>query len=350
MKQQRPSRATIRAVAERAGVSIATVSRVVNGLHDKTGDATIRRVLDAVAVLGYRTQSAGRTLRQRESRIVGVLVANLANPAMAAIAASIEAALRDAGYVMALCDTHEKPDIQDEYLAEMEAQAACGIVMVVAVPSPKLDALRAAGQPLVFVNRRDPAGDASAFVGIDDFAAGRELARYVAARTDLRPVGLVHASLAFSAGALRAAGFQHGMAEFGVADVPYASYASANHLEIGYHGLGDLLARREPPRFVVCLSDLLAYGAYRRACEARLRVGEDIIFASFDDNPLNDWIAPWLSAIRIPFAAFGPAVVATLGELLAGEAAKIRLLAHHLELRDGGMAETPAATGPIARE
>ena len=95
MKQPRPARASIRAVAERAGVSIATVSRVVNGMHDKARDATVRRVLDAVAELGYRTQSAGRTLRQREGRIVGVLVANLANPAMAAIAAAIEAALRE---------------------------------------------------------------------------------------------------------------------------------------------------------------------------------------------------------------------------------------------------------------
>jgi LacI family transcriptional regulator len=336
MKQPRPARASIRAVAERAGVSIATVSRVVNGMHDKARDATVRRVLDAVAELGYRTQSAGRTLRQRESRIVGVLVANLANPAMAAIAASIEAALRDAGYVMALCDTHEKADIQDEYLAEMEAQAACGIVMVVAVPSRKLDLLRAAGPPLVFVNRRDPAGGTSAFVGIDDFAAGRELAIRLAGREELRPVGLVHASLAFSAGALRADGFERGMAELGVAELPFASYPSASHLEIGYHGLGELLARPQPPRLVVCLSDLLAYGAYRRACEAGLRVGDDIVLASFDDNPLNDWIAPWLSAVRIPFAAFGPAVVDVLGDLLAGRPAATRLLAHRLELRGRG--------------
>lgn len=327
--------ASITSVAERAGVSISTVSRVINGVEKRASDATARRVMESVAALGYRPQSAGRALRQGASRIVGVLVANLGNPAMAAIAASIEAALRDAGFVMALCDTHERTEIQDEYLAEMEAQLARGIVMVVAVPSPKLDAMRAARWPLVFVNRRDPGAARSAFVGIDDYAAGCDLAGHVLARSPADPPAVIHASLAFSAGALRLRGVQDRLAEAGFkrSQIEKRTANTPVHLEIGYRAMGELLALAPRPRSVVCLSDLLAYGAYRRACEAGLRVPDDVALYAFDDNPLNDWIAPWLNAVHLPYAHFGPAVVASLRELLGAKRATQRLLPHEVVLR-----------------
>jgi LacI family transcriptional regulator len=326
---------SIESVAERAGVSISTVSRVVNGVEKRASDATARRVMEAVGALGYRPQSAGRALRQRESRIVGVLVANLSNPAMAAIAASIEAALRDAGYVMALCDTHERAEIQDEYLSEMEAQLARGIVMVVAVPSPKLDAMRASGRPLVFVNRRDPGADDSAFVGIDDFAAGRDLAEHLLEGPPGAAPAVIHASLAFSAGALRLGGVEERLLEAGFkrSQIAKRTAKTTAHLEIGYQAMGQLLALSPRPRNVVCLSDLLAYGAYRRVREAGLRVPDDVALYAFDDNPLNDWIAPWLSAVHMPYTRFGPAVVASLRELLDAKPATQRLLAHEMVLR-----------------
>jgi len=322
-------------VAAHAGVSIATVSRVINGIVSKASNETAARVMAAVAELGYRPQSAGRTLRQRASRIVGVLAANLTNPAMAAAAASIERVLRAAGYVMALCDTHEQPDIQDEYLAEMDAQLACGIIMLVAIPSPRLDLLRASGRPLIFVNRRDPGCSSSPYVGIDDYAAGREIAEHCLASADPGPFAVIHAALTHCAGAHRVAGFEERMAQAGMAGdaVRRATGQGLHHLEVGYDAMGRLLADGSLPRCVVCLSDLLAYGAYRSLYENGLRTPRDVRLISFDDNPLNGWIAPWLSGIRIPYSEFGPAVLATLQELLAQGWTENRLLPHELVLR-----------------
>ncbi len=328
---------SISAVARRAGVSIATVSRVMNGVENKATSETAARVHAAVAALGYRPQSVGRALRQRESRIVGVLAANLGNPAMAAAAASIELALRDAGFVMALCDTHEEPAIQDEYLAEMEAQLARGIVLLVAVPSPGLDRLRAAGRPLVFVNRRDPGDEASPFVGIDDHAAGCAVARHWLAQDKRGPFGLLHASLSFSAGQRRAAGFVAGLVADGVAeaDILRATGTGKSHLAIGHEGMGALLAAPIVPRRILCLSDLIAYGAYRRLTEAGLSVPRDVALFGFDDNPLNAWIAPWLSAVRIPYDGFGPVVVKTLAALLDKGRVETAFLDHELVIRGG---------------
>ena len=325
---------SIASVAARAGVSIATVSRVMNGVRNRAGAETVRRVREAAGALGYRPQSVGRALRNKESRIVGLLAANLGNPAMAAIAASIENALRGANYVMALCDTHERPEIQDEYLREMEAQLARAIVIAVAVPSSKLEELSASGKPLVFVGRRDPLGRSTAFVGIDDYRAGQEIGR-LCGQAGVGAPAIIHASLEFSAGKLRRDGVVDGAAKAGIQKRLIRGFTSPglDHLEIGYRAMTKLLATSPPPRVVVALSDLLAYGAYRKAIEAGLRVPDDVAFVSFDDNPLNKWIAPWLNAAGIPCEHYGEAVLALIEQGQQCDEPGERLLPFRLSLR-----------------
>jgi LacI family transcriptional regulator len=160
----RRNASSITAVAARAGVSIATVSRIMNGVQKKASARTVAKVRAAVAELDYRPSSAGRVLRHGQSRLVAVLAANLANPAMAAIAASTEAALRKRGLVMVLADTHERADLQDEYLMEMQAQRVRATVLLAAVASPRLAEVTANGEALLFVNRQSPVDEAAAFV------------------------------------------------------------------------------------------------------------------------------------------------------------------------------------------
>ena len=304
-----PAPASIGAVAERAGVSIATVSRVINGVANKASAETVQRVREAIEALGYRPMDAGRSLRQGKSRLVAVLAANLANPSMAAIAAGAEVALRNAGYVMVLADTHDRPELQDEYLLAMRAQYASGLVLLGAVESPVLKAMSADGESrLVFVNRRNPFGG-GAHVGIDNHAAGAEVARWFADR-GLREVALIHGRLFSSATAGRVEGFTCEAARVGLV-LPASRILpgdSAEHLEIGYHGMDRLLAQRRRPQAVFCTSDLIAYGAHRRAEEA----GVAFTFVGFDDSPQNAWVAPWLNAVRVPYNDYGAAIVRAL--------------------------------------
>ena len=129
-------RVSLATVAARAGVSVSTVSRIVNGETRRASAETAERVLGLVEELGYRPDPVGQALRRRRSHIVAMLAPNLDNPAMAAIAASTEAALRRAGYVTILRDTHDRADLQDEYLAAMRSQLVQGYVLVSAVRSP----------------------------------------------------------------------------------------------------------------------------------------------------------------------------------------------------------------------
>ena len=320
---------SIGAVAERAGVSIATVSRVVNGVLKKASAATEQRVRQAVEELGYRPMGAGRSLRQRQSRLVAVLAANLSNPSMAAIAAGTEVALRQAGHVMVLCDTHDSAELQDEYLLEMRAQYACGFVLLGAVASPALAAFVEAGEPLVFVNRRNPVGGGR-FVGIDNLRAGADVAHWLVAR-GRRDMALIHGPLSSSATAERVEGFRRELSARAqpLPDDRVLTSDAAEHLQIGYRGMSALLQRATLPDALFCTSDLIAYGAHRRAVEAGLEAPLTIV--GFDDNPLNPWIAPWLHAVRVPYDRYGEAIVRSLHDPQAGAI----VLPHEFVARDG---------------
>lgn len=314
------SQASLVTVAREVGVSVATVSRIVNGKSGRASVETVARVEAAIARLGYRPNPVGRALRRRASRVVAMLAPNLDNPAMAAIAVSTEAALRDAGYVMILCDTHDRAELQDEYLRAMRSQFVAGYVMVSAVRSRGLEEAIGRGDPMVFVARRNPFGG-GAYVGIDNRAAGADAADFLLKRGIERPAVLMAAQNASST-AERAAGFIERLVQRGVAadDIRRASAPGLSHIEIGYAAAGALIREGGWPQGLFCVSDLIAYGAYRLAGECGVPIPQACVVVSVDGNAINAWIAPWLESIRIPYESFGRHVVAQLRSLWSGAA------------------------------
>lgn len=324
---------SLTSVADAAGVSPATVSRIVNGDLGRASPETIERVRRIIAELGYRPNHAGRSLRRRESQIVAMLAPNLDNPAMAAIAASTENALRDAGYVMILCDTHDRPELQDEYLEAMRAQLARGYILVSAVPSPGLRAAMDRSDPLVFVNRRNPLGE-SAFVGIDNIRAGADAADYFH-DLGIRNLAVISPSTLSFPIADRLEGFLARCVEHGIPReaIRHAQGEGATHLDIGYLAMKRLVAESGWPDGLLCPSDLMAYAAYRLASETGRQIPRDCRIVGIDDNLFNAWIAPWLSSVAIPYRQFGPVVVEQLKARWSGAPATARILPHQLVRR-----------------
>lgn len=305
-------------VAQDTGVSVATVSRIVNGKNGRASAETVARVAEAIERLGYRPSPVGRALRRRTSRVVAMLSPNLDNPAMAAIAVSTEAALRKAGYVMILCDTHDRPELQDDYLQAMRDQLVAGYVLVSAVRSKGLEQTLGRGEPVVFVARRNPLGGGP-YVGIDNRAAGADAADFMLARGIERPAVLLAAENASST-AERAAGFVDRLVAQGVpaGAIRRASAPGLSHIEIGYAAARALVAGGGWPRGVLCVSDMIAYGAYRLAAESDLAVPRDCALVGVDGNAINNWIAPWLTSIRIPYETFGQHVLEQLRSQWSG--------------------------------
>jgi LacI family transcriptional regulator len=271
-------------------------------------------------------------LRRGESEVVAMLAPNLDNPAMGAIASSTEAALRDAGYVMFLCDTHDRPDLQDSYFDAMRAQSVRGYVLVGTIASPGLKALLERDEPAVLVGRRAPGGMGSApFVGIDNRAAGAEAAEFLLQSGVMRPA-LLHAGVFSSAAADRVTGFLDHLAARGIARevIPVASSDRLQHMEAGYEAAGLLAARHGWPKGMMCVSDQMAYGVWRLARERGVRIPEDCLIVGVDDNALNAWIAPWLTSVHVPYTDFGAAIVSQLKAIWAGETPADLLLPHQL--------------------
>ena len=319
-------------VAAQAGVSIATVSRIVNGETRRASPETVARVREAIKTVGYHPNQLGRALRSRESRLVAMLVANLHNPVMATIAASTEAALRQAGYVMILCDTHDRPDLQDDYLNAMRSQVVHGYVMVASQPSPGLQDFVTRGAPMVFVSRRSPFGECS-FVGSDSMAAGADAADYLLDRGIEAPT-VVFPSQESSTTRERVKGFCNRLVARGVPahQIRKAEALGASHLEIGYAAVNHFFAPHAWPRGVMCISDQVAYGVHRLARESGLQVPQDCEIVGIDGNPINAWLAPWLTSVEIPYREFGPSIVELLISLWGGERSREHLLPHRIAI------------------
>ena len=305
---------SIATVAAKAGVSIATVSRVLNRVSSKFSKATQDKVLRAIEELGYRPTVAGRTLRSGQSRLVAVLASNMSNPSMASIAAAAEVALRKSGYVMVLCDTHDRPELQDEYLKEMASHNARGVVMLGAVDSPELRQLAKKPERIVFVNRHAPVTiEEERFVGINNRQAVLDVAQWMHQRRQ-SPLALIHGDVRSSATRERVDGFVdacRGLKQ----PLPQSHICSTpgvSHLDIGYMGMKQLMAQKKPPLSVFCTSDLIAYGAHRCLHELHPGFLPLITLVGFDHSPLNDWIAPWLNGIRVPYERYGEAIVSAL--------------------------------------
>ncbi|MFM8678537.1 MAG: substrate-binding domain-containing protein, partial [Alphaproteobacteria bacterium] len=110
-----------------------------------------------------------------------------------------------------------------------------------------------------------------------------------------------------------------------------------DHLRIGYEAMGRLLALDRRPDGLFCTSDLIAFGAHRRALEAGVETPRDLVIVGFDDSPLNDWVAPWLTSVRVPYDSFGPAIARTIAGPPDADAAADIILPHLLVARGGAI-------------
>jgi LacI family transcriptional regulator len=317
-----PRPATLREVAEAAGVSIATASRVLNGITGKASPDTVARVRAAALGQAYRPLAAARDLRTGRSALVAVLAPNLANPTMATIAASIEAALSRDGIGLVLCDTHDSAGLQDGAIAAMRALRPRAMVLLGAVASPGLEALRRSGEPVIFVGRRCPGGPAP-FIGIDDRAAGAAVAHRLLAEGAQR-LAVIHGPLFSAATAARLAGFREA-AGGALAARDVLGGAGLDHLAIGEAAAQQLLAQGRLPEGLMCTSDLLAYAAHRVLEQSGAALPR---IWGFDGGPLNAWLAPWLHSVALPFQAYGIAVREWLAGAPGAEAGAI--LPHRL--------------------
>ncbi|GHF95882.1 hypothetical protein GCM10017567_08040 [Amycolatopsis bullii] len=161
----------IKDVAKRAGVSIGTVSNVVNRPH-VVAAATRSRVLSVIEELGYVRDESARQLRAGRSRVMGLLVLDLGNPFFVDVARGAEQAAHAEGLNIITCNSGQRSELEASYLAMFAEQRVRGVLLSpVATSGEALRTFRRTGTPYVFVDRKAPASEASS-VSVDDVAGG----------------------------------------------------------------------------------------------------------------------------------------------------------------------------------
>lgn len=321
---------SIRDVARRAGVSISSVSRVMNEGSGPVSPRTRAKVLKAVHELDYSPSWIGQALRGAAKDTFAMIVSNIQNNFFSAVAWEIESRLNRDGSAMLLFNTNEMAEIQDRCIDEIRSRQVAGVFMLCAVESAKLGELMAR-IPTLLINRRIATYPDAPFVGIDDRAAAGELARLVL-RDHAGRVGLIHGPATSDTSARRLDGFLAAFANAGRPIPPADRRESALSMEGGYARAVELLADG-PFDAVICGNDPIAYGLYRRCRELGLSVPGQIAVYGFDDNPLNIWLAPWLSTVSVPHLQYADAAIDRMTDLRAGRQVGETVIPYDIVLR-----------------
>jgi LacI family transcriptional regulator len=295
------SSVSIHDVARTAGVSIASVSRVLNSGSGSVSDKMRDQVLKAVDELNYSPNHMGRSLRAQKSNTYAFMLSNIQNNLFSAVAWELERLISARGAGMLLYTTNEDPDTQDMCIEDASSRQVAGIFFLCAIDSPKLRSV-VGRKSCLFINRRIADVQGVPFVGIDDYAAARDLMSTGLRRT-AGEVAVFHGPLWSDTSSRRLRGFCDAAAEAGRPLRPEHMLQSELSMESGYQLASQVLSEG---RFsaVFCGNDQIAYGVWRRCREIGIAVPADLHLYGFDDNPLNEWLAPWLSTIRVPFKAF----------------------------------------------
>ncbi|MFK8846279.1 LacI family DNA-binding transcriptional regulator [Streptomyces sp. Ac-502] len=320
-------------IAAQAGVSEATVSRVLNG---KPGvSATTRQsVLAALDVLGYERPVR---LRQRSAGLVGLITPELENPIFPAFAQVIGQALTRQGYTPVLATQTPGGSTEDELTEMLVDRGVAGIIFVsglhadTSADMQRYEQLRGQGVPFVLINGFSDKVRAP-FVSPDDRAAIRLAVTHLAALGHQR-IGLALGPKRFVPVQRKIEGFLHSMNEQLGLDREAAQELiqhSLYTLEGGQAAAGALLARGCTA--VVCASDMMALGAIRAARQQGLDVPREVSVVGFDDSPLIAFTDPPLTTIRQPVTAMGQAAVRALLEEVGGTPAPHSEFVFHPEL------------------
>jgi DNA-binding LacI/PurR family transcriptional regulator len=300
---------SLKQVAERAGVSTSTASRVLNG-RGYTSGGSRDRVMQAAKELGYEPDLAARTLRFRSSSIVGVEIQDITNPFYASLATGIADVSRGAGYVPLLADSQEDPSREAESLRVMLQARVAGLIIVPTLAN--VDLLRRFQQhhiPVVLLDRLAPEIVADSVL-VDNLHGAIEGTRHLIELGHKR-IGVIAGPRGLTTGRQRLAGFEQAMEQAGLpADERYVKVSDYRR-QTGEALARELLDETPRPTAIFAHNNVLAESLLSVLAERGLQVPTDVAVVTFDDPTWARLVTPPLTVIQQPANTMG-AVAAEL--------------------------------------
>ncbi|MGH7118659.1 MAG: LacI family DNA-binding transcriptional regulator [Acetobacteraceae bacterium] len=343
---------TMKEVAERAGVSTATVSRALSR-PDQVVPAVRKRIEAVVRDLGYAVNAAARSLRRNDTRMVLVVVPDIGNPFFSKLLKGIEQQASEMGYSVLIGDTERSTARVELYAQQLDARRADGLILLNG-RSPSFAGFRmtrgagahlaAPRYPIVVVSERIP-GARLPTVGVDNVAAAKEAVLHLA--------DLGHRRIAHIGGPKgniltreRRHGYCAALVQRGLPVDPDWVVLGDFSITSGRRSARMLLQRRVPPTAIFCANDEMAMGAIAELKASGLAVPQDVSVVGFDDIEFAEIFDPPITTVRQPRYAMGQIAMSLIGRALRGEvvAAEEVILASELIVRSSSARPSDRST------
>ncbi len=321
---------TIRDVARHAGVSPATVSRVLNRSSHPVSERGRRRVLTAARKLSYIPNLLARSLLTQETEAIGVLIPDVSNPYYAAILRGIEDAVGPSGRTVILGNTDRRPDKQRLYLRALMERRVDGIIIAGGVFGRAEQAITGRALPVVMIGRhraRLPS------VGIDNVAAGAMATQHLVELGHRRIACLAGPAISLTS-ADRVQGYRRALDAAGI------TVEADLVIEVGFTPVrtGDavvtLFGRAARPTAAVAANDQVGIAVIRALHDLGLRVPDDVSVVGFDDTPVASYTVPSLTTVAVPTYDLGRTAVRLLLDVLSGRRVSSVVLPCTLKVRE----------------
>ncbi len=302
---------TIQDVADRAQVSRATVSRVMNN-HPNVASDIRSRVQEAMRDLGYNPNRAARRLRGNSNDVIGLIIPDIQNPVFVAVARGVEDAAYRHQINVLLCNSDDHADKQQAYLNVMLAERAAGLIIVPthARDGKTLVEIRNAGLPIVLLDRQVQRFEADT-VKTDNVLGARIIVNHLLELGRSR-IALIGGLQYLTPARERYQGYVEALRDAG-RDVDESLIINGDFkAESGYRITRELMALASPPDAIFTTNSLMAMGALKALHELHIRVPQDVALVSFDDVPWAENLNPPLTAVVQPAYELGVQAVELL--------------------------------------
>jgi len=287
----------IRTVAARAGVSIASVSRTINGLPS-VDPGIAKKVWAAVKELGYQPNTQARAMGSGRSRLFGLIISDITNPFFPELIQNFEDIAVKFGYEILIGSTAHDPKLMERVIDRMLQRNVEGAaVMTFGIEETVIDRLAARGVPLVFI---DVAPDAKGMSTLSvDYAKGIGQAVQHLAVLGHRRIGFIAGPADLHSAILREEAFRSAMKSIGLPPAPEYIVRGNHTLEGGTEAMETLLKLDSPPTAVMCSNDMTAIGVLHATADAGIKVPEQMSVIGFDDIHIARYMIPPLTTVQM---------------------------------------------------
>jgi LacI family transcriptional regulator len=324
--------ANILDVALKAGVSIATVSRVVNKSDHKVNPTTRERVLEAIRELDYRPNALAKGLLMKKTMTIGIIIPDISNPYYAEIVRGIQDTADQAGYAVLIHNTDGKQERIIRHIYLLREKSVDGVIFCGGIINgyETLSILKELKERVVVVGRHEVDFPA---VMVDNMGGATQAVEHLIGLGH-RLIGCIGGPEGSPTAVDRLTGYRNALAQNGIALDEWFVKRGTWNPESGYLLTRELLTGTKRPTAIFSANDQMAFGVIKAAREMGLNVPRDLAVVGFDNVPSGSYFDPPLTTVEIPMYDIGVATMRMLIDLLSGESfEKLRLFKTKLLVR-----------------